>query len=298
MSKKKSAEVPLAEPPAAPDAAPTPKKPRARRPDPPRVDDLPQATAPRLRFEVFEPARINRSEIRNASYNPRVIDADARMRLERELKTGAVQPIVWNRRTGNIVGGHQRVAIYDDLQAGKPYSLSVAVIDCDEREEKRRNIALNSPDLMGQYDPTRLEDLFRELQAPGLSGIEVVESAGLSQITLEALGVAPEAFLPPEEDAAVHEILEDEEKVRALKEVKSEHKKRARLEAERSALRQVAFVLPEEDLAEVRRALFERLGLPGDYDSPFVPGWRLLHALKLKGGDGEGADVPEEAGAE
>ena len=45
-----------------------------------------------------------------AAYNPRRIEDSELEALGRSLEHfGAVQPIVVNRRTGHIVGGHQRV---------------------------------------------------------------------------------------------------------------------------------------------------------------------------------------------
>ena len=56
------------------------------------------------KYQKFEVEVISRGEIHGADYNPRVISEDARKRLKRMLaKHGLVQPLVWNRRTGNLV---------------------------------------------------------------------------------------------------------------------------------------------------------------------------------------------------
>ena len=54
-----------------------------------------------------------------ADYNPRVAltpDMPEFERLKNSIETfGNVEPIVWNERTGHIVGGHQRLAVLQHL---------------------------------------------------------------------------------------------------------------------------------------------------------------------------------------
>ncbi|MFC1285888.1 hypothetical protein ABE057_06230 [Bacillus paralicheniformis] len=65
---------------------------------------------------------------------------------------GAVEPLVWNERTGNLVGGHQRFKI---LVEEKTKSLLVSVVNLDEAEEKALNLALNK--ISGDWDDYKLE---------------------------------------------------------------------------------------------------------------------------------------------
>lgn len=112
------------------------------------------------KYQVFDTEVINRASISNAPYNPRVMDKGAKKRLKDGLrKHGLVQPIVWNKRTGNIVGGHQRLEQLDDLEKRKDYDLTVSVIDVDEREEAEINIQLNNPSMQGDWDLDKLADL-------------------------------------------------------------------------------------------------------------------------------------------
>jgi hypothetical protein len=289
MPPRKTADKPATE--AVTVAAPTdskePKKARLQRPPPPAVADLPAAAAPLTRYEAFTPARVDRASVKDAPYNPRIIDRAARDRLEESLKKGLWQPIVWNRRTGNLVGGHQRLSVLDDLHGGKPYSITAAVIDVDSAEEKRINIELNSRDLMGDYDWARVEDMMRE-RAAEMPGADLERDFGLSWATLEQANVSPELYLPPEDSVEVVEVLEDEEKIKALKDVKADHKKKARLKAEREILRQIAFVLPDtKGMVEVRRQIMGKLGMPLDHGEPFVDAWRLLRALGIEVADEE-----------
>lgn len=267
---------------AAPEAEKKTVRKRTIRKAIPDVTDLPAAEAPLLRYEAFATAKIDRHLIKNADYNPRTIDHDARQRLEDELKRGSVQPPVWNKRTGNLVGGHQRLSRFDDLMQGKPYSLTLAVVDVDETEEKRLNIALNNPDMMGQYDYTRLEDVLRDIREANPL-VDLPAETGFSEATLEVYHIDPALFLVPETSADVRAVLEDSEEILKLKDQKKQHKKDSRLAATRDALRQLVIVLPDVDkLAELRAQILGKLGLPADYDSPYVDAWRLCKQLDIE----------------
>ena len=81
-------------------------------------------------------------DIRPADYNPRKIKAKAKKGLDGAIDYfGLLSLIVWNERSGNIVGGHQR---YDHLVEQGDISTPVVVGDWDEEEERVLNIALNS----------------------------------------------------------------------------------------------------------------------------------------------------------
>ena len=76
-----------------------------------------------------------------AEYNPRKIGKHDFEALRKSLRTfGAVEPIVVNRRTYRIVGGHQRVqaAIAEGIS-----ELPVVHVDLDETAERQLNLALN-----------------------------------------------------------------------------------------------------------------------------------------------------------
>src|SRR5690606_31972620 len=92
---------------------------------------------------------------------------------------GYVEPIVWNKRTGNMVGGHQRYKIMVNEQGHT--ELTVSVVDLDDQQERLLNLALNK--VSGRWDDEALAVLFDELQAAGveldLSGFEQDEIAKL-----------------------------------------------------------------------------------------------------------------------
>lgn len=112
------------------------------------------------KLEKFTSETVNRKDIHGAEYNPRRIDPDTEKRLRQELRdVGMLQPIVVTRRTGNIVGGHQRIKAMDAILRRDDYDLTVAMIDVDEREEVKANILLNNPAVQGDWDVFKLGDL-------------------------------------------------------------------------------------------------------------------------------------------
>ncbi len=104
------------------------------------------------------------SELKPAPYNPRVAlcpGMPAYERLARSLaEFDLVQPIVWNRTTGHIVGGHQRLEI---LKARGTTQVECVVVELPLEREKALNVALNNENLAGDWDTAKLQDLLCEL---------------------------------------------------------------------------------------------------------------------------------------
>jgi hypothetical protein len=117
------------------------------------------------------------ARINPAPYNPRLDlkpgDPEYQQ-LERSLKEfGCVEPLVWNKRTGHLVGGHQRFKI---LKAQGHTQLRVSVVDLSPEREQALNIALNK--ISGDWDEKKLAELLDELtRVPGfeieLTGFEL-----------------------------------------------------------------------------------------------------------------------------
>jgi len=105
---------------------------------------------------------ISLSKLKPAKYNPRKDlqpDDPEYIKIKKSIETfGAVDPIVWNERSGNIVGGHQRYKIYKELGWKK---VKVSVVDLDEKAEAVLNIALNK--ISGEWDYPALKDLIAEI---------------------------------------------------------------------------------------------------------------------------------------
>ena len=63
-----------------------------------------------------ESVEIARSSIQFANYNPRKITDSALKKLKQNIKrVGMLGGIIWNERTNNLVSGHQRVTVLDQL---------------------------------------------------------------------------------------------------------------------------------------------------------------------------------------
>lgn len=107
-----------------------------------------------------EVTTIPRNKIKKADYNPRIIDDDNLKRLTKDIREhGLVTPLVWNKRTGILVSGHQRLAAMDKIHRKDDYPVPVAVIDVDEKEEKQINVQMNNPSLQGSWDLDALSNL-------------------------------------------------------------------------------------------------------------------------------------------
>ena len=107
-----------------------------------------------------EVKKIPRSQIKRAEYNPRIIDEESLKKLTKDIREhGLVTPLVWNKRTGVLVSGHQRLVAMDKIHRKKDYEVPVAVIDVDEKEEKQLNVQMNNPSLQGSWDLGALASL-------------------------------------------------------------------------------------------------------------------------------------------
>lgn len=128
--------------------------------------------------------------INPAPYNPRVAlkPGDPEFQsLRRSVDAfGCVQPLVWNKRTGNLVGGHQRLAVL--RERGETHA-DVSVVDLPLAREKALNLALNR--IQGRWDEDRLAELLSELvELPEfeLTGFEPDEAWGIVEAVLGAEG--------------------------------------------------------------------------------------------------------------
>jgi DNA modification methylase len=126
--------------------------------------------------------RIAIDKIRPAPYNPRVDLKPGDPEYEKLARSIAefdmVEPLVWNKRTGNLVGGHQRLKI---LKAKGEKEVEVSVVDMDPNREKALNIALNK--ISGDWDTVALDELLSELKGDGFD----VSLTGFDDKQLSAL---------------------------------------------------------------------------------------------------------------
>lgn len=97
-----------------------------------------------------------------ADYNPRRISDRAMKGLRASLERfGELGGIVYNKRTGRLVGGHQRVKA---LAAMGIKDAEVRVVDLPVAEEKAANLALNHPGIGGEWDEALLAVVLAEVE--------------------------------------------------------------------------------------------------------------------------------------
>lgn len=121
------------------------------------------------------------TEIKAADYNPRkdLQPKDAEYKkLRRSIEEfGYVEPIIWNERTGNVVGGHQRLKVL--LEKGAQ-EIECVVVSLDDKDEKILNVLLNK--VKGRWDIGKLADLLQELDEAG-----AMEATGFEDWELQSL---------------------------------------------------------------------------------------------------------------
>lgn len=112
-------------------------------------------------------------ELTPADYNPRTIDPKKAEGLQRSLdEFGFLDPVIVNQRTGNVVGGHQRI---DAARALEHDTVPVVYVDLDPDREKALNLALNQ--YVGEWDVPKLVDLLDTLDTDlrELAGFDLEE---------------------------------------------------------------------------------------------------------------------------
>lgn len=109
-------------------------------------------------------------ELVPADYNPRkdLQEADKEYQdIKNGIQTyGLVIPLIMNKRTGNLVNGHQRLKV---LKALGWSEVDVSVVDMDEKKEKALNLALSRID--GDFDKKALSNVMLEIKAAGIDPI-------------------------------------------------------------------------------------------------------------------------------
>jgi DNA modification methylase len=132
------------------------------------------------------------ADLRSADYNPRVAlrpGDDEYEKLKRSiLELGIVDPLVWNKQTETLVGGHQRLTVLRDLGYT---TVPCWIVDLSPEKERQANLALNK--ITGRWDEDKLRAVLEGLTP------EEVAVAGFDARDLRALY---------EDDAA--EVKEDE----------------------------------------------------------------------------------------
>lgn len=162
------------------------------------------------KYQAYETETISRDMIKNAPYNPRIMDEGAKKRLKKNIaKHGLVAALTWNKRTGNLVGGHQRLEQLDALEKNKDYELTVCVVDVDEREEAALNVQLNNPSMQGEWDLDKLANLSEEFD------FDLAEDFGFTESDIDFMFEGDERF------SSLFETQEKEDMRGSLEDVKA-----------------------------------------------------------------------------
>ncbi len=124
----------------------------------------------------------NTKDLLPADYNPRkdLKPGDKEYeKLKRSIEQfGYVEPVIWNRTTGRVVGGHQRLKVLIDMGMNE---VDCVVVELSEEKEKALNVALNK--ISGEWDNDKLALLISDLQGAdfdvSLTGFEPAELESL-----------------------------------------------------------------------------------------------------------------------
>jgi DNA modification methylase len=132
--------------------------------------------------------KIHTGKLNAAKYNPRkdLKPGDIEYeKLKQSIQTfGYVEPVLWNKRTGNIIGGHQRFKVLVELGYTE---IDCVVLDMNLTDEKALNIALNK--VSGDWDKDKLMLLIADLQGSdfdvSLTGFDFIELNALFKDSLK-----------------------------------------------------------------------------------------------------------------
>lgn len=223
--------------------------------------------------QKFVVERRHRRDFKNAPYNPRSIDDHARKKLKRNLKKkGLLDTLVWNKRTGNIVSGHQRLDILDeDSKTGDDYTLDVSVVDLSLKEEMEQNIFFNNRSAQGTDDIDALGKMILEdkvdYHEAGFDDMDI-------QLKFEGTEYAVTMFDEDKAPSSVKDDLEQLAEIQRMKRERKEHRERDQDANDPEFYAVVVF--PDRD---AQSRFMERVG--GDKNDRYVDGVRLHTSLEV-----------------
>ena len=201
------------------------------------------------KYQAYDTETISRDMIKNAPYNPRIMDEAAKKRLRKNIaKHGLVAALTWNRRTGNLVGGHQRLEQLDALEKTKDYDLTVCVVDVDEREEAALNVQLNNPSMQGEWDLDKLANMSEEFD------LDLSEDLGFTESDIDFMFEGDDRF------SQLFETKEGENMRGDLEQVKAARKESAEKLKERNNINWYTVIVFESEAD--RNAFMKEISIP------------------------------------
>ncbi len=200
------------------------------------------------KYQAYDTETISRKDIKNAPYNPRIMDQGAKRRLKSAIKKhGLVSALTWNKRTGNLVGGHQRLEQLDALERSDDYELTVCVVDVDEQEEAELNVQLNNPSMQGDWDLDKLASMAEDFDL-------TFDDMGFTQTDIDFMFDGDDRFSKLFEEPDAAQMKQDIEKV------KEARKKGAERLQERNNINWYAVVVFENE--QDRTEFFKEISVP------------------------------------
>jgi len=136
------------------------------------------------------------TDLKPAPYNPRKISGESMAGLKTSLaQFGDIAGLTWNRATGHMVAGHQRLtslkALYGDrleireevngsfwIVSPDGEKFALRVVDWTEEQERAANVAANNPHIAGEFDGT-IGELLAQIEA---DDAELFESLRLGDL--------------------------------------------------------------------------------------------------------------------
>lgn len=201
------------------------------------------------KYQAYDTETISRDMIKNAPYNPRIMDEAAKKRLRKNIaKHGLVAALTWNRRTGNLVGRHQRLEQLDALEKTKDYDLTVCVVDVDEREEAALNVQLNNPSMQGEWDLDKLANMTEEFD------LDLSEDLGFTDTDIDFMFEGDDRF------SQLFETKEGENMRGDLEQVKAARKESAEKLKERNNINWYTVIVFESEAD--RNAFMKEISIP------------------------------------
>ena len=225
-----------------------------------------------MKIKQSETIVIKRSQIKFAAYNPRKKDAKVVEKLRKNFrKVGFLGGIVWNERTGNLVGGHKRTEALDlihgyDGIAANDYEIKVERIDVDEKTEKEQNIFLNSKNAQGEMDFELLADMIGDID---------IEAAAISDYDIGIIqSIVPDFTFGDNSD-----IVNDINKMESVSKEQREQTKQKRKEMRNgtSEKRLPFYFTVTFDSYDLKAEFLESIGINGD--DVFITGERFVKQI-------------------
>jgi len=138
---------------------------------------------------VHKSVLVATSKMQPQVYNPRRITKRKFNGLKRSIrKNGFVEPLVLQKGTFAIIGGHQRLkAVVEICKEDKTRvpKLPCVVLDIDTRAAKLLNIALNN--LTGEFEYSMLGQLLQDIQTERAFDPDEIAVSGYTQAEIDKM---------------------------------------------------------------------------------------------------------------